>query len=141
MLYAPRKFKYKKIRKGSYPSNIHCRCKNLSFGTYGLKAQWYGNLTAKQIEACYRVLAKKIKKTGKLWVRIFPQIAVSKKPVEVRMGKGKGAVDHWIAKVRPGTLLFEVLGVGRRKAADMFKKASIKLPLATRMVYRRQIKL
>ncbi len=134
MLLFPRKFKYKKIRKGSLPTNVLSSCRNPEFGTFGLKAEWFGILTAKQLEASFRVISKRIKKTGRLWVRVFPQIAVSQKPVEVRMGKGKGPVDHWVAKVRPGTILFELTGIPERKAEEVFKKASAKLPFKTRMV-------
>ncbi len=134
MLLFPRRFKYKKIRKGSLPTNVVSSCRNPEFGTFGLKAEWFGILTAKQLEASFRVISKLIKKTGRLWVRVFPQIAVSKKPVEVRMGKGKGPVDHWVAKIRPGTILFELTGLSPRKAEEVFKKASTKLPFKTRMV-------
>jgi large subunit ribosomal protein L16 len=133
MLLSPRKFKYKKSQKGSLPNKILSCKRELIFGSFGLKSLDFGLLTANQIEAGRRLIMKKIKKKGKLWVRIFPHIPISKKPIEVRMGKGKGGVDHWAFKANPGILLYEIEGLSYKKAFELFRQVSKKLPIKTKI--------
>jgi large subunit ribosomal protein L16 len=108
----------------------------LSFGDFGLKVLEPGWVTDRQIEACRVAMTRFIKRAGKIWVRLFPDKPVTKKPAETRMGKGKGAPDHWIAVVRPGKILFEMEGVNRADAMEAMRLASHKLPLRTRFVAR-----
>src|SRR3546814_18878467 len=104
MLVTPRKTKYKKAQKSSLPNKILSNSENISYGNFAVKSKNFGLLTNKQIEAARRVIMKKIKKQGKLWVRIFTHTPKTKKPIEVRMGKGKGSVDSWIVKIKHGTI-------------------------------------
>ncbi len=129
MLLTPRKTKYKKSQKGSIPNKILSNSKHLAYGNFAFKASNFGILTNKQIEAARRVIMKKIKKQGKLWVRIFTHIPKSKKPVEVRMGKGKGSIDDWITKIKPGTILYEIDGISLKLAQELFYESAQKLPL------------
>ena len=124
----PNKTKYNKAHKG----RARGTSKNvLSFGDYGLRVKSPGRLKSNQIEAARKAIRKSIKRTGKLWIRVFPNIPVTKKPAEVRMGKGKGAVDHWVARVKKNTIVFELTGVNPKQAKLAFKLASDKLPLKT----------
>jgi len=109
----------------------------VSFGTYGLKAIEPGWITARQIEASRIVISRIVRKIGKMWIRIFPDKPVTARPAETRMGKGKGALDHWVAVIKPGRILFEVDGVTREEAEQAFRDAGHKLPLKTKIVERR----
>lgn len=108
----------------------------VSFGEYGLKSVGRGRVTARQIEAARRAMTRHIKRGGKIWIRIFPDTPISKKPIEVRMGKGKGNVEYWVAKVVPGTMLYEMEGVGEEIAREAFRLAAAKLPVKTTFVSR-----
>nr|QUS63610.1 ribosomal protein L16 [Haslea silbo]QUS63813.1 ribosomal protein L16 [Haslea silbo] len=133
MFLQPKKIKFKKVRKGKlvkleFKSNI------LKFGTIGLKAAESGVIHARQIEACRQAMSRKIKKKGKIWIRIFPDIPITAKPISARMGKGKGALSHWGARVRGGTVIFEICGVQDPKIAiDAIRTGSAKLPVKTKV--------
>ncbi len=131
----PKRTKYRKQHKGrnrglSYNSNL------VSFGQYGLKATTHGRITARQIEAARRCITRYVKRGGKLWIRVFPDKPISKKPVEVRMGKGKGAVEYWVAPVQPGRMLYEIEGVSEDTAREAFRLAAAKLSVQTQFVTR-----
>lgn len=130
MLLQPRKFKYKKLQKGQL-KNLNFKSNDLKFGTVGLKTINSGTITAKQIEAARQAINRKIKRKGKIWVTIFPNHPITNKPTEVRMGKGKGAVKYWAAKVRKGTVLFEICGINYKLASSAFKTGGAKLPVKT----------
>src|SRR5690554_4752254 len=134
MLLTPRKTKYKKTQKGPIPNKILANSNNIVFGSFAFKTKNFGILTNKQIEAARRVIMKKIKKQGKLWVRVFTHTPKTKKPVEVRMGKGKGSVDSWIVKIKPGTILYEIDGISLKLAQELFKESSQKLPLNLKLI-------
>jgi len=108
----------------------------VSFGEYGLKAVGRGRITARQIEAARRTISRTVKRGGKLWIRVFPDKPVSKKPLEVRMGKGKGNVEYWVAQIQPGLVLYEIEGVDEDLARQAFALAAAKLPLQTAFVKR-----
>jgi large subunit ribosomal protein L16 len=131
----PKKVKYRKQQRGRMRGKAW-RGAELSFGDFGLKVLEPGWVTDRQIEACRVAMTRFIKRAGKIWVRLFPDKPVTKKPAETRMGKGKGAPDHWIAVVRPGKILFEMEGVNRADAMEAMRLASHKLPLRTRFVAR-----
>ena len=131
----PTRTKYRKAHKG----RIHgyaSRCTTLNYGTYGLKALEPDRIISNQIEAARVALTRYMKRTGKVWPRIFPNIPVSKKPTEVRMGKGKGAPEYWVCRVKPGRILFEVDGVTEAIAREALYKASAKLPIKTKFIKR-----
>ena len=131
----PKKTKYRKAFKGK----IHCNAKGgttLNFGSYGLKAMEPERITARQIEAARRAISRAIKRQGRLWIRVFPDVPVSSKPAEVRMGKGKGSPEYWAARVKPGRILFELDGVPGPVAALAFERAAMKLPIKTKVVAR-----
>lgn len=131
----PKKTKYRKAHKG----RIHGNAKGgftLSFGTYGLKALQPDRITARQIEAARRAITRHMKRQGKLWIRVFPDVPVSKKPLEVRMGSGKGSVEFWAARVKPGRILFELDGVPRQVAEEALDLAAMKLPIKTKFIAR-----
>ena len=131
----PKQTKYRKWRK--YPiKNIEYHSNDIKFGSFGLKAIEGSHVTAKQIEATRRIITRKLKRNGKVLIRIFPHIPITSKPIEVRMGKGKGAVSHYIAPVKPGTLVFEVDGVSTEVAKDALLTASKKLPVKCAFVDR-----
>ena len=109
---------------------------DLNFGTFGLKALEPERVTARQIEAARRAMTRHMKRQGRVWIRIFPDVPVTSKPVEVRMGKGKGSVDFWAAKVKPGRVMFELDGVGEDIAREALRLAAMKLPIKTRVVVR-----
>ena len=109
---------------------------SVSFGEYGLKAIGRGRITARQIEAARRAMTRYVKRGGKIWIRVFPDVPVTKKPLEVRMGKGKGNVEYWVAKVQPGRVLYEMEGVSEDIAREAFRLAASKLPLQTAFVTR-----
>jgi large subunit ribosomal protein L16 len=112
------------------------RGSSVSFGEFGLKATGRGRITARQIEAARRAMTRHIKRGGKIWIRIFPDKPITKKPVEVRMGKGKGNVEYWVAQIQPGRMLYEMEGVSEELAREAFDLAAAKLPVATTFVRR-----
>nr|BDN85874.1 ribosomal protein L16 [Microheliella maris] len=132
-MFLPKRTKYKKYRKGRI-HGLAQRKTCLNFGTFGLKAMESGRITARQIEATRRVITRKTKKLGKLWIMIFPSVPVTSKPAEVRMGKGKGSVDFWVAPIKAGTILFELKGVPFGIAKLTLKAAAKKLPIQTRFL-------
>ena len=134
-MLAPKKTKYRKRHKG----RIRGAAKggtDITFGDYGLQAIDSGRLTARQIEAARIAMTRHVKRVGKIWIRVFPDKPISKKPAEVRMGKGKGAVDHWVAVVKRGRVLYEMDGVPEELAREALRLASTKLPLKTRFLRR-----
>ena len=135
-MLAPRKVKYRKPQKGRM-KGMSVRGSHVAFGTFGLKALEPGWITSRQIEAARIVLSRSIKKVGKVWIRIFPHKAITKKPAETRMGKGKGSPEYWVANVRPGRILFEVEGISKELAQEAFRIAGNKLAIKTKLVSRR----
>lgn len=131
----PKRTKFRKQQKG-HNRGLAQRGNQVSFGEYGLKAVTRGRITARQIEAARRAMTRYTKRGGKTWIRIFPDKPISKKPIEVRMGKGKGNVEYWVAQVQPGTVLYEIEGVSREVAEEAFRLASSKLPVKTTFVER-----
>ena len=131
----PKRVKYRKAQRGNMRGKAQ-RGSSLAFGEYGLKALEPGWVTNRQIEAARVALTRSLKRGGKVWIRVFPDKPVTKKPAETRMGKGKGAPDHWVAVVRPGKILFEMEGVNHQEASEALRLASHKLPLRTRFVAR-----
>lgn len=131
----PKRTKFRKMFKGKNRGLAQAGNK-VSFGEYGLKATERGRVTARQIEAARRAMTRKVKRTGKIWIRIFPDTPISSKPLEVRMGKGKGNVDYWCSKVQPGTMLYEMEGVSEEEAREAFRLAATKLPIKTTFVIR-----
>lgn len=134
-MLSPKKTKYRKAHKG----RIHGNAKGgfeLNFGQYGLKALEPERLTARQIEAARRAITRHVKRVGRLWIRVFPDVPVSAKPAEVRMGKGKGSVEFWACRVKPGRILFEMDGVPADLAREAFERGAAKLPIKTKIVTR-----
>lgn len=134
-MLSPKKFKHRKQHKG----RIHGMAKGgtqLSFGSYGLKALTPDRVTARQIEAARRAITRHIKRQGKVFIRIFPDVPVTSKPLEVRQGKGKGSVDYWAARVKPGRIMFELDGVPADLAREALALAAMKLPVKTKFVAR-----
>ena len=131
----PKRTKFRKMFKGKNRGFAQSGNK-VSFGEYGLKATERGRVSARQIEAARRAMTRKVKRTGKIWIRIFPDVPISSKPLEVRMGKGKGNVDYWCSKVQPGTVLYEMEGVSEEVAREAFRLAANKLPIKTTFVIR-----
>ena len=134
-MLSPKNLKYRKAHKG----RIHGKAKGgstLNFGAYGLKALTPERVTARQIEAARRAMTRHMKRAGRVWIRIFPDIPVTQKPAEVRQGKGKGSVEYWVCRVKPGRVLFEVDGVSADVARRAFELAASKLPLKTKFVTR-----
>src|SRR5689334_7831074 len=131
----PKRTKYRKAHKG----RIHGLAKggtSLNFGSFGLKATEPGRITARQIEAARRAITRHIRRVGRVWIRIFPDVPVSAKPAEVRMGSGKGAPEFWVCRVKPGRVMFELDGVPPVTAREAFQLAAAKLPISTRIVAR-----
>jgi large subunit ribosomal protein L16 len=131
----PKRTKFRKQHKG----RIHGEAKGgflLNFGSFGLKATEPERVTARQIEAARRAITRHMKRQGRVWIRIFPDVPVSSKPTEVRMGKGKGSVDYWAAKVKPGRIMFEIDGVAETIAREALRLGAMKLPVTTRVVVR-----
>ncbi len=131
MLLQPKRVKYKKIKKGRLAKFSYKN--DLDFGTIGLKSLESGFISARQLEAARQAIARKIKKKGKLWIKIFPFFPITKKPTEVRMGKGKGNISHWAAKIKGGSVIFEVCGINKKTAIKAFKTGSAKLPVKTQI--------
>ena len=132
MFLQPKKLKYKKIKKGKL-SKLEFKSNTLKFGEIGLKTEESGMISARQIEASRRSIIRKLKKRGKVWIRIFPDLPITAKPSESRMGKGKGVVSHWVARVSGGTTIFEICGVPNHIAVSALKSGSHKLPIKTRI--------
>lgn len=131
----PKKTKFRKAHKG----RIHGNAKggsDLLFGAYGMKALQPERVTARQIESARRAIQRAVKRAGRLWIRIFPDVPVSSKPAEVRMGKGKGTTEYWACRVKPGRVMFELDGVPEDVARDAFRKAAAKMPIAVKFVKR-----
>ena len=131
----PARTKFRKAHKGRI-RGIATSAKDLAFGQYGLKATEPERVTARQIEAARRALTRHMKRAGRVWIRIFPDVPISKKPLEVRMGSGKGAPEYWAARVKPGRILFEIDGVPLVLAREALQLAAAKLPIKTRFVER-----
>ncbi|MBO3700086.1 50S ribosomal protein L16 [Roseivirga sp. E12] len=132
----PKRTKFRKMQKGRV-RGIAQRGHTLSFGTFGIKSLEPGWITSRQIEAARIAMTRAMKREGQVWIRIFPDKPVTKKPAEVRMGKGKGAPDYWVACVKPGTVLFESSGVSVELAKESLRLAAQKLPISTKFVVRR----
>jgi len=131
----PKKTKFRKAHKG----RIHGNAKGgftLNFGEYGLKALEPERVTARQIEAARRAISRHVKRVGRMWIRIFPDVPVTKKPAEVRMGSGKGSVEFWVCRVKPGRIMFEIDGVSEQVAREAFERAAAKLPIKTKFIAR-----
>ncbi len=126
----PKKTKFRKQQKGRN-RGLATVGNKVSFGEYGLKCSGRGRITARQIEAARRAINRYIRRSGKIWIRIFPDVPVTKKPLEVRQGKGKGNVEYWVAKVQPGRVLYEMEGVSETVAREAFRLAAAKLPVKT----------
>jgi len=131
----PKRTKFRKQQKGRN-RGLAQRGNKISFGEFGLKATGRGRITARQIEAARRTITRHVKRGGKLWIRIFPDKPVSKKPLEVRMGKGKGNVEYWVALIQPGKVLYEIEGVSEEIAREAFRLASAKLSVPTTFLSR-----
>jgi large subunit ribosomal protein L16 len=131
----PKRTKYLTVQKGRN-RGIALKGSKVSFGEFGLKAVGRGRLTARQIEAARRAMTRHIKRGGKIWIRVFPDKPITKKPLEVRQGKGKGNVEYWVAQIQPGRMLYEMEGVAEEVAREAFKLAAAKLPFKTTFVTR-----
>jgi large subunit ribosomal protein L16 len=131
----PKRTKFRKMFKGKN-RGLAQSGNRVSFGDFGLKATERGRVTARQIEAARRAMTRHIKRGGKIWIRVFPDVPISKKPLEVRMGKGKGNVEQWVAKIQPGSVLYEMQGVPEEIAREAFRLAANKLPIKTTFVQR-----
>lgn len=131
----PARRKYRKEQKGRN-TGIATRGNTVAFGDFGLKSTDRGRLTARQIESARRAISRHVKRGGRIWIRVFPDKPISKKPLEVRMGKGKGSVEYWVAQIQPGKVLYEIEGVSEELAREAFALAAAKLPLATSFVKR-----
>jgi len=131
----PKKTKFRKAFKGRMNGNAKGGT-SLNFGSYGLKALEPERVTARQIEAARRAITRQMKRAGSVWIRIFPDLPVSKKPTEVRMGKGKGSPEFWAARVKPGKIMFDIDGVGEETAREALRLGAAKLPIRTRVVTR-----
>jgi large subunit ribosomal protein L16 len=134
----PKKVKYRKQQKGRMTGKAY-RGSEISFGQYGLKALEPGWITSRQIEAARVAITRHVKRGSKLWIRIFPDKPITKKPAETRMGKGKGNPEYWVAVVKPGRILYEMSGVPRELAEEALRLASQKLPIATKFVTREEV--
>ncbi len=132
----PKRTKFRKVQKGRNRGVAVAGAK-VSFGEFGLKATERGRITARQIEAARRAMTRHIKRGGKIWIRIFPDKPITKKPIEVRMGKGKGNVEYWVAQIQPGRMLYEMEGVSEELAREAFELAAAKLPVKTTFVTRK----
>lgn len=131
----PKRVKYRKAHRGRRKGNAK-RGSSVAFGDFGLKALEPAWITSRQIEACRIALSRKMKRDGRVWIRIFPDKPVSKKPLETRMGKGKGAPEFWVAVIKPGRILFEISGVSREIASEALQLCSHKLPIKTKVISR-----
>ncbi len=134
----PKKVKHRKVMKGRMKGKAH-RGSTVAFGEYGLQATDRGRITARQIEAARIAMTRHVKRGGKIWIRVFPDKPITKKPAETRMGKGKGNPEEWVAVVKPGRVLYEMEGVTAKVAQEAFRLAANKLPLPTRFVARGEL--
>ena len=134
----PKRTKYRKQMKGKN-RGLASQGNKVSFGEYGLKATDRGRITARQIEAARKAMTRHIRRGGKIWIRIFPDRPITKKPLEVRQGKGKGNVEYWVAQIQPGKILYEMSGVDENLAKEALKLAASKLPVSTKFVTRKII--
>ncbi len=134
-MLSPKRTKFRKQFKGRI-HGVATKGATLSFGTYGLKSLQPERITARQIEACRRAITRQMKRQGKVWIRIFPDTPVSEKPAEVRMGKGKGSVEYWAARVKPGRILFEIDGVAEEIAHEALRLGAAKLPVQCKIISR-----
>src|SRR4029453_5042051 len=133
----PKRTKYRKQFKGRN-TGLAVRGSSVAFGEYGLKATSRARMTAREIEAARRAITRAVKRGGQIWIRLFPDVPISKKPLEVRMGSGKGNVEYWVAKVKPGKVLFEMDGVDEATAREAFRLAGSKLSVSTSFVKRQR---
>ena len=131
----PKRTKYRKQHKGRN-DGLSWSANQVSFGEYGLRATQTGKLTARQIEAARRAVSRYVKRGGKMWIRVFPDKPITKKPIEVRMGSGKGNVEYWVAQIQPGRMIYEIEGVDEATAREAFRLASAKLSVTTQFVTR-----
>ena len=131
----PKRTKFRKVQTGRNRGLAH-RGSKVSFGEYALKATGRGRLTSRQIEAARRAMTRKVKRGGKIWIRVFPDKPITEKPLEVRMGKGKGSVEYWVCQIQPGKVLYEIEGVSEELAREAFSLAAAKLPFETVFVKR-----
>jgi large subunit ribosomal protein L16 len=134
-MLAPKRVRYRKVQKGTL-KGVAQRGNVVSFGDFGLQATEGGWITSRQIEAARIALTRYVKRTGKVWIRVFPDKPITKKPAETRMGKGKGPNEGWVAVVKPGRVLYEITGVPEEKAREALRIASFKLPIGTRFIAR-----
>ena len=134
----PKRVKYRKVQKGRM-RGLAYRGSEVSFGDFALQATGCGRMTARQIEAARRAMTRYIKRQGKVWIRVFPDKPISKKPAETRMGKGKSGPDHWVAIIKPGRMLYEMAGVPEEVAREAFRLAMHKLPFKCKFVSRREV--
>lgn len=134
-MYQPKKTKYKKYRKGKINKKTNSLV-TLNFGNFGIKALESGRVTGNQLESVRRNIKKKLRKYDKIWINVFPDTPITLKPLEIRMGKGKGNVDYWIAKINPGKILFEVSALDEKLVIECLKSAANKLPLKTSIIKR-----
>lgn len=132
----PKRTKFRKQHKGRN-TGIAVSGSRVSFGEFGLQSTDRGRITARQIEAARRAISRHVKRGGKIWIRVFPDKPITRKPLEVRMGKGKGSVEYWVAEIKPGTMLYEIEGVTEDLAREAFRLAAAKLPLKTSFAARR----
>lgn len=138
-MLSPSKVKYRKQQKGRMRGTAYRGCE-VAFGDYGLQSEECGWITAKQIEAARIAINRYVKRGGKLWIRIFPDKPITKKPLETRMGRGKGSPEEWVAVVKPGRVLYEISGVDEATAREAFRLAGHKLPVKTRFLTRGEVK-
>lgn len=134
----PKRVKYRKVQKGNM-RGLAYRGSEVSFGDYALQATQCGRMTARQIEAARIAMTRYIKRQGQVWIRVFPDKPISKKPAETRMGKGKSGPDHWVAVIKPGRVLYEIQGVDEEVAKEAFRLAGHKLPFKTKFIKRREV--
>jgi large subunit ribosomal protein L16 len=134
-MLSPKRTKYRKVQKGRI-RGLAWRGSDVSFGDFGLQSLDHAWITARQIEASRMAIQRHVKRAGKLWIRVFPDKPITKKPLEVRMGSGKGSVEGWVAVVKPGRVMFEIQGVTEAMAREAFQLAASKLPIATRVLVR-----
>ncbi|MCB0406788.1 MAG: 50S ribosomal protein L16 [Bdellovibrionales bacterium] len=134
-MLSPKRVKWRRVHRGRY-AGFATRGNNLSFGDYGLMVTEAGRLTARQLEAGRIAISRSVKRGGKLWLRVFPDMPVTKKPAETRMGSGKGSPEYWVVKMQPGRIVYEMNGVTKEQAEEAFRLASYKLPFKTKVVSR-----
>jgi large subunit ribosomal protein L16 len=134
-MLSPKRTKYRKAHKGRVKGKATSGV-DLNFGSYGMKAVEPARLTARQLEAARRAITRHMKRVGRIWIRVFPDVPVSRKPAEVRMGSGKGTPEFWMCRIKPGKILFEIDGVPRQVAQEAFDLGAAKLPMKTRMIAR-----